>query len=239
MVALDHHRSGVERPARPPAKTAPKRLPTRVTALAHVRVREVSAVIEGRTRDGVVFDHLGAARVLANALAVIYRDGGDMLMVEKLAKDLDTDAAITALNETDRVASVAGPSYRLMKAGKAGERLGLTLDEVTDLKIRTMWPVDETAAQRAVRRSEAKRKADRERARAKRGREPRAAFLAKALTASRPWEADGVSRRTWERRRAAGKLVAGMSRTVSVGDLVNGVTPATSGSAEEHYDAAP
>ena len=40
-----------------------------------------------------------------------------------------------------------------------------------------------------------------ERRRRKVGSKPRVAYLANSLSRSKPWEADGISRRTWERRR--------------------------------------
>lgn len=232
IAVIEGHRGSDEPSVMPRAWQAPKRFPTRTTAWTHVRVREVCAVLAERVRDG------NAARVLANALAVIYRDGGDMLMIRDLAPDLDPELAAVALNETDEAASAAGRSYRPMRAGKAGVKICLILSEVTRLRIRTMWPVDETAAQRSARQVDAKRTADRERARAKRGRMPRAAYLATALTASRPWEAAGVSRRTWERRRAGGGRVAGVSTSHTSPTETVRDTPASSNDEGEHCDAA-
>jgi hypothetical protein len=85
---------------------------------------------------------------------------------------------------------------RWLKARALGERLGLTDRERTALDIDKIRPIDVTDAELAERR----RQDDRERKRRKR----QAARAAKPAPASqtKPWEAEGISKRTWHRRRA-------------------------------------
>ena len=77
--------------------------------------------------------------------------------------------------------------------------LDVTAEERWLCKIQTIAAVDETEAQAEARRREDRRAWDRERDRRRRaaaGATPRH----QSLSATRPWEAFGISRRTWERR---------------------------------------
>lgn len=114
------------------------------------------------------------------------------------------------------------PGHRLPPA-KCAEILGVSAVERDNLDLRTIDAVDEPRSARRARKADEKRKRDRETARAKRGRVPREIWLAARLSASKPWEAEGVSRRTWERRRAR---VAGVSSHL-IEMSCSGDTPAT------------
>ncbi|HMF21068.1 MAG TPA: hypothetical protein VKG24_02955 [Pseudolabrys sp.] len=103
--------------------------------------------------------------------------------------------------EIDRTA------LRPQTADALGRELRLTTEVRERLRIRTIGSCDQSRAERAIITKERKRQRDRERRR--QGRQRRADWLAaNALSRTRPWEADGVSRRTWERRR---KRDAGVS----------------------------
>jgi hypothetical protein len=82
------------------------------------------------------------------------------------------------------------------KADELGRRLNLTDAERTLLRNTTIGAVDVDRAEREKRRKARKRAKARER-RAAKGATPRS----KSLSATKPWLAEGVSRRTWERRR--------------------------------------
>lgn len=97
----------------------------------------------------------------------------------------------------------------LISAARLGEMLALTSVERAECRIKTIDALDEPKAERRARQREEKRMRDREGKRVTRGRMPREIYEAKALSRSMPWEAEGVSRRTWERRRA--KAVASVS----------------------------
>lgn len=75
-----------------------------------------------------------------------------------------------------------------------GQRLGL-LDSVrTKLGITTVRPIDVPEEQLEQRR--------RERWNAKRRKQTRAEYEGNSLSRAKPWEAEGIHRRTWEQRRA-------------------------------------
>ena len=92
--------------------------------------------------------------------------------------------------------SVRKPNKRIL-----GERMNLPSCERDALGVRTIAPVDMTDEQLEERRKakDAERKWRKRRA-AK--MKPREAWLVNCLSRTQPWKKAGVSRRTWERRRA-------------------------------------
>src|SRR5262245_45957023 len=80
-----------------------------------------------------------------------------------------------------------------------GERLQVTYGERLRLQLRTIGPCDVTEAAISAIRRQKKRQYDKLR----RQRQPRAEYLAASLAQTKPWEQEGISRRTWERRRVA------------------------------------
>ena len=86
---------------------------------------------------------------------------------------------------------------RTPTARDLGERLRLTNAERQRLKLWPFKPIDATDEELAM-QSRARRN---ERKRAKRGR-TRAEYLASCLSATKPWEAEGISRSQWYRRHA-------------------------------------
>jgi hypothetical protein len=109
--------------------------------------------------------------------------------------------------EAAAIAAVRRP--RLESADTLGRRLCLTDEERTLLGITTIGACDVTRAQRARRRRERKRQRDRQRAarkRAERGAIPRSQYLAESKARMRPWEAMGISQRTYYRRLKAAQV---------------------------------
>lgn len=93
------------------------------------------------------------------------------------------------------------------KADTLGRMLGLTTAERAMLKIRTIGPIDSTAAERR----EARRLANIERKRAIRrsaGKPLRADQHRNSINSQAPWKAVGISERTWYRRRARQRSVS-------------------------------
>src|SRR5262249_38299984 len=88
-------------------------------------------------------------------------------------------------------------SPRKFRAGTLGWQLRLTDDERTHLKITTIRPFDVTPAELADRRNQRSR----ERSVAYRRRQRASASRPEPACRTRPWEALGMSRRTWYRRR--------------------------------------
>lgn len=89
-----------------------------------------------------------------------------------------------------------------MRARKAAEILNVGYDEQQALGLRTISCNDKSTAELKALRKARKSERDRERRAAERrakGARPRSESLSQA----KPWEAEGISRRTWERRRRA------------------------------------
>lgn len=114
----------------------------------------------------------------------------------------DDAELVTIIHAVDRFTEKHGHS--LIRSDRMAELLAVTAEERWLCNIRTIGAVDETRQDRATRQVAEKNEKERERIRTKRAgtHVPRSVYLAGALTTSRPWEAEGVSRRTWERRRA-------------------------------------
>jgi hypothetical protein len=93
---------------------------------------------------------------------------------------------------------------RLDDADACAQALRVSYADRARLKLSTIGAYDIDKVERARLRKQRKRERDRLRDAEKRraaGAIPRADYLARALSTSRPWEAEGISRRTWERRR--------------------------------------
>jgi hypothetical protein len=87
------------------------------------------------------------------------------------------------------------------KADALAWRLRLTMEERMTLGITTIGAVDQNKGARAKRR----KRLDRERkakARRSKGSKPRKLYEAQSVEAQMPWIDEGISRRTWYRRRA-------------------------------------
>jgi hypothetical protein len=101
------------------------------------------------------------------------------------------------------------PAYmRKIRADALGERLRLTREERGALRLRTIAAFDVTDEQRAVGRRVKKRARD-ERRRRLAGSKPRTEYLAASASQRKPWEAHGVSRRTWYRQHGTGQRQRG------------------------------
>jgi hypothetical protein len=105
---------------------------------------------------------------------------------------------------------------RPLKARALGERLGLTDRERTALKIQTIRPIDMTDGELVARR----RQKDRERKAGKRRLER--AAKPPPVSHAKPWESEGISRRTWYRRMA--KPESQKRGTKSVRSILNTIT---------------
>jgi hypothetical protein len=85
------------------------------------------------------------------------------------------------------------------RADPMAARLGLKEADRARLRITTIGAVDMTKAEREAARKARKRQAKRE-GRRDRGMKPRAEYEKQSLSATKPWEVAGCSRRTWYRR---------------------------------------
>jgi sRNA-binding protein len=78
--------------------------------------------------------------------------------------------------------------------------MGLTEAERSSLRITTIGAIDVTKAERLAKRKE-RAKARAKELRAERSQRSRKEYLDTAISRTKPWEAKGISRRTWYRRR--------------------------------------
>jgi len=91
-------------------------------------------------------------------------------------------------------------ALRPKRADILGAEIGLTAELRNQLKITTIRPCDQTTEQFEILAKDRRRQRDKERKRrqyAKEGRTPRSQSLSQLC----PWHDQGISRRTWERRR--------------------------------------
>ena len=106
--------------------------------------------------------------------------------------------AIRCVNTKIKI-KIKRKNYRPFAGRAVARMLDVTAEERWLCEIQTIAAVDETEAQAEARRREDRRAWDRARDRRRRaaaGATPRH----QSLSATRPWEAFGVCRRTWERR---------------------------------------
>jgi hypothetical protein len=91
--------------------------------------------------------------------------------------------------------------HRMPTAKQLGQRLRVTNGERERLKLWTIRPYNMGNAE-LLRQRKAKDRARKRRLRQLRGSEPRAAWLqANSVSRQKPWETEGISRRTWYYRR--------------------------------------
>lgn len=123
------------------------------------RLKETAALLRWRGEYGVISEHEGAMKVVANALSVLSGTGiwrADVLTAVAYLGDVGGDTAGLA-----GALWAASLCDRLLPDDEAGRLLGLVLVELRDIQARgltlTMHPVDETAEDRALRRIARKR----------------------------------------------------------------------------------
>ena len=103
--------------------------------------------------------------------------------------------------EAARMVANICSSPRRYKADTLAIKLNLTAAERTALRITTIGAVDLLKEKRSARRRQ--RDVERKkRGRRARGARPRAEYESNSLTRAKPWMQEGISRRTWERRRS-------------------------------------
>jgi hypothetical protein len=113
-------------------------------------------------------------------------------------------APMTSAERLGEIVRIAMARPRLDKADPLGAKLRLSDAERTYLRITTIGAYNLNKAARKRRNLLRKRERDRIKSaekRIQRGAQPRQTYLALSLSARAPWKAEGISRRTWERRR--------------------------------------
>ena len=93
------------------------------------------------------------------------------------------------------------PALRHRTAQDLGQRLNLTNSERDRLRLWTIAAVDVDPHEARKTRRRKRQRRYRECKRREAGIRSRAAYLAASLSTQKPWAAEGIHRRTWERRR--------------------------------------
>jgi len=184
--------------------------------IARRRRREIEQIVRRKGSDCVDVEGLAET---ARAVRVILAEKGAPTFTtlrDRLALWAAGQRLAFTPNHIDAAARAAMRSKlpHIGKADEVAEWFGVTYAERSAWGLTTIGAIDANKRERAKRRKARKLERDRARAawkRAERGAVTRTAYLAKALTATRPWLAEGISRRTWERRRR--KAVASPSPT--------------------------
>jgi hypothetical protein len=114
------------------------------------------------------------------------------------APDLDAKLAVAIACAPDR-----------LSAEQVAELLPTTFDDRQWLKLWTFGACDMTPQQRRKRSNKERQRKERERSKEKR-RAAGAKPHAESLSRTRPWEAEGISRSTWDRRRKKAKADKGL-----------------------------
>lgn len=113
---------------------------------------------------------------------------------------------LTAAEQREIVQPILANPKR-WKADALAWLMRLKKDERAMLGITTIGAIDENKAARTKRR----RKLDRQRkenVRRAKGMKPREVYEGRSINAAKPWEAEGISRRTWYRRRGTSPATA-------------------------------
>jgi hypothetical protein len=100
----------------------------------------------------------------------------------------------------ERILETADALPRCCTADKLGKFLGVTYAQRQRLAITTIGSIDVNKRSRALLRKR-KNRLHNERKRRAQGIRPRAAYKENSLMHIKPWEAEGISRRTWYRRK--------------------------------------
>ena len=180
-------------------------------SLATLRLREIERLIRSRhlyvpnTDDADIY-LVPAAQLLRRIVLDKFGQLTIADIIDRLEVWAPSFAPQISAETLESVARYAMGHPILANADTLAAQLRLTYEERARLRITTIGACDVNRAGRASLRKERKRLRDRARALAKRaacGAIPRAKYLANSLSRARPWEAEGISRSTWERRRKA------------------------------------
>ena len=168
------------------------------------RLREIEKIIRHRHElDGNIVPHTDDASIYARLVACIMYIEYGADAVEKLLKDWMRRWYPWADQKyVDSVVDEIHPHFTPLSPEYLARHLHLTFAERTLLNIRTIGACDVSRNQRQKIRREKHKQKDREAKKSKRqanGAVPRE----KALSRTRPWEAEGISRSTWDRRHRA------------------------------------
>lgn len=168
--------------------------------LAPFRVPEIARLLADRYGGPLLPDDDAGredARIMADHLAFLTGDQRRNIIVclRQRAPWMDQD-------ELNRLIEKVVAKPLRYSAETLGKRFNLTRDERTRLKITTIRAAGQTTAEIEADRKSRERAAKLTKAR-KKGAKPRDVYEANSISRTKPWEAEGISRRTWYRRQAS------------------------------------
>jgi hypothetical protein len=166
--------------------------------MSTLRTAELDRLFEHRYR-GIILPDDDAGR--GDVRIMLHTLGRRSDPTQRIDAWLAARAPWFAGDERDRLIEAVLDNPLRWRADTLGRMLGLTTAERTFLKIRTIGPIDSTAAER----KEARRLNSLERKRAIRraaGKPLIAERTRNSVNTQAPWKAAGIARSTWFRRRA-------------------------------------
>jgi hypothetical protein len=187
-----------------------RKLPN-VQLRAFRRANEVIRLICGRYREHGELPSTDIERgiwwLIADALSARYKTDLNLPTVMQYVYDrsegqedwIDEEVALDQIKHVCRAIQSKSAVFTLTTDERAGRALELTAAERRQYGLTTMYAINESRAQVQLRRRLAKNIEERRRMAKKRldaGVKPHVT----SSTRTRPWEAFGISRRTWERR---------------------------------------
>lgn len=170
------------------------------SAVHRVRLGHVRKLLRDRYGATLPNDDAGAEdlRLLLHVKAHCYRADRRL---KALSDEIELSAPWLVNGSAVKLAAEIAKSPIKFKADTLGRMLNLDWTTRERLRLWQIGAVDMPADIRKIRRRQ--RNAERmEHLRRAAGCKTRDQYLAAALTATAPWKAAGISRRTWERRRA-------------------------------------
>lgn len=167
------------------------------SAPAHIRISELERIFSHWYGTFLPDDAEGRHMLAAYADSICFTAGS---VLEKLVGFIRARAP-WALPEAEAIAEAAELASVWQDADEMANRIRLSLADRDLLKVGTIGAVEVTKRQRKALQKKKRRDRETARRRAK-GAKPRAEYEAQSISRAKPWEALGISGRTWYRRRA-------------------------------------
>lgn len=186
-----------------PARKRDRRLDWQFS-LETLRLREIEAVIRSRHGNGIPdpagTDDVDSCHAYLRAVAMT-PGAQDLVSWSKVWAPWANPV------DLDEIGSQRERRKRMIGADAVAKLLFVTMDERTALGLKTIGACDRSTEDRKKLARDTKRARDRaakEKARREQGRVARTSYEAASTSQLKPWEAEGVSRRTWYRRLGTG-----------------------------------
>jgi hypothetical protein len=171
--------------------------PQRRPSIAALRVAELSRLFRHRYGLTLPLDDAGFedAQIMAHHLVGLIGDPR-----KRITNWLKLMMPSLSFRRAAAIIETAIHRPRRWRAETLGKLLGLTDAERSSLRITTIGAMDTTKVERLQRSKQLRRDRERKR-RAKQSTRSREEYLSTSVARTKPWQAEGISRRTWYRRR--------------------------------------